>query len=59
MNDHEPAELPLWVRAIAKLANAGYDEPATRDARRRIVAFFRTHLAEGHGDEKPASLVPG
>ena len=32
----------------AKVAAAGYDERAARDARRRIVAFFRTHLA---GDE--------
>ena len=27
MNDHEPAELPLWVKAIAKRANAAYDSP--------------------------------
>jgi carboxymethylenebutenolidase len=46
LNDHDPAELPIWVKAIAKLANAGYDEPSTRDARRRIIAFFRTHLGE-------------
>jgi carboxymethylenebutenolidase len=44
LNDHEPAELPLWVRAIAKLAAADYHEPSARDARRRIIAFFRTHL---------------
>jgi dienelactone hydrolase len=47
MNDHEPAELPLWVRVIARLTNARYDELATRDAQRRIISFFRTHLAEG------------
>jgi carboxymethylenebutenolidase len=46
LNDHDPAELPIWVKAIAKLANAGYDEPSTRDARRRIIAFFRAHLDE-------------
>jgi carboxymethylenebutenolidase len=45
LNDHDPAELPIWVKAIAKLAAAGYDEQSTRDARRRIVAFFRAHLA--------------
>ena len=45
LNDHDPAELPIWVKAIAKLTAAGYDEPSTRDARRRIIAFFRAHLA--------------
>ena len=44
LNDHDPAELPLWVRAIAKLSAAGYDEPSARDARRRIADFFDTHL---------------
>jgi len=44
LNDHDPAELPLWVKAIAKLTAASYDEPSARDARRRIVAFFDTHL---------------
>jgi carboxymethylenebutenolidase len=29
---------------IARLVAARYDEPSTRDARRRIVAFFRKHL---------------
>jgi carboxymethylenebutenolidase len=46
LNDHDPAELPLWVKAIAKLAAASYHEPSARDARRRIIAFFRTHLSE-------------
>jgi carboxymethylenebutenolidase len=44
LNDHDPAELPLWVKAIAKLAAASYHEPSARDARRRIVDFFDTHL---------------
>lgn len=44
MNDHSPAELSLWVKAIAKLANAHYNEPAARDARRHVVAFFDAHL---------------
>lgn len=46
LNDHDPTELPIWVKAIAKLANASYDEPSARDARRRIIAFFRAHLGE-------------
>ena len=44
LNDHDPAELPLWVNAIAKLAAASYHEPSARDARRRIVDFFDVHL---------------
>jgi carboxymethylenebutenolidase len=44
LNDHDPAEMPLWVKAIAKLSAAGYHEPSSRDARRRIVDFFDTHL---------------
>lgn len=44
LNDHDPAELPLWVKAIAKLAAAAFDEPSARDARRRIVDFFDVHL---------------
>lgn len=44
LNDHDPGELPFWVKGIAKLAAAEYHEPSARDARRRIVAFFDTHL---------------
>ena len=44
LNDHDPAELPVWVRAVAKLAAADYHEPSARDARQRIIAFFDAHL---------------
>ena len=44
LNDHDPTELPLWVRAVAKLSAAAYDEESARDARSRIVAFFGAHL---------------
>lgn len=44
LNDHDPAELPVWVKAIAKLAAASYHEPSARDARRRILAFFDLYL---------------
>ena len=44
LNDHDPAELPLWVRAIAKLAAAEFHDSSARDARRRIIGFFNTHL---------------
>lgn len=46
LNDHDPAELPVWIKVIAKLAAASYHEPSSRDARRRIIAFFRAHLDE-------------
>jgi carboxymethylenebutenolidase len=44
LNDHDPADLPLWVQAVAKLSAAGYHEPSARDARRRIIDFFDIHL---------------
>lgn len=44
LNDHDPADLPLWVRALAKLTAAEYHQSSARDARRRIVAFFDAHL---------------
>ena len=44
LNDHDPAELPLWVKGIAKLARAEYDAPSARDARSRIVEFFEAQL---------------
>ena len=44
LNDHDPAELPIWVKAIAKFVAAEYDEPSARDARRRIVDFLNMHL---------------
>lgn len=44
LNDHDPGELPVWVKGIAKLARAEYHEPSALDARRRIVGFFDVHL---------------
>lgn len=44
LNRHDPAESPAAFRLLTKLTHTGYDEPAARDARQRIVAFFRTHL---------------
>jgi len=44
LNDHDLNDLSRFDRVIAKLAAAGYHEPSTRDARRRILAFFRAHL---------------
>lgn len=55
MNDHDPGDLSIVDRTIAKVVAARYDEPATRDARARIAAFFRRHL----GDAPRASDGPG
>lgn len=44
LNDHDPNDLSHLDKVIAKLAAAGYHEPSARDARTRIIAFFRTHL---------------
>ena len=44
LNDHDPTELPFWVKLVAKASGAEYDEEAARDARLRISAFFDAHL---------------
>jgi carboxymethylenebutenolidase len=44
LNDHDPAELPVWVKAIAKLAAADFDADSARDARERISSFLHAHL---------------
>jgi carboxymethylenebutenolidase len=47
LNDHEGAgdRSPLIFVVMGKFAGpAGYHEPSAKDARRRIVAFFNTHL---------------
>lgn len=44
LNDHPKEEMPLWALISGKYAAAGYHEPSAKDARRRISAFFNTHL---------------
>ena len=44
MNDHDPADATLFLRFLARVSRTRYDADATRDARRRIVSFFDTHL---------------
>lgn len=46
LNDHHPDDLSRLDKVIAKLVAAGYHEPSTRDARIRIIAFFRAHLVD-------------
>ena len=51
MNDHDKADQPPLFGTASKLFGMRYDEPATADARARIVAFFGEHLA---GPARPA-----
>ena len=44
LNDHDRADLPAIFAVTVKLMPAGYHEPSAQDARRRILAFFATHL---------------
>ena len=46
LNNHDPKDLSRLDRLIAKLAVAGYHGPSARDARTRIITFFRAHLGE-------------
>lgn len=44
MNDHAPEDQTLLLRFLARISRTRYDDAATVDARRRIVAFFNEHL---------------
>lgn len=44
MNDHDPADLTPLLRFLTRISGTEYDAEATRDARRRIAAFFHTYL---------------
>ncbi|HSK53666.1 MAG TPA: dienelactone hydrolase family protein [Jiangellales bacterium] len=44
LNDHGPGEVPALLEVMGRVTHAEYHEPSAQDARRRIVAFFRTHL---------------
>jgi carboxymethylenebutenolidase len=41
----DPADQTLLLRFLARISGTRFDAEATRDARRRIVGFFRHHLA--------------
>ncbi len=46
MNDHDRADpIPLLV-VLVRISGTRYDQAATHDACRRIVAFFDRHLRE-------------
>lgn len=45
MNDHDPDEVPLFIKFISIAFGGGkYHEASTRDARKRIITFFNKHL---------------
>ena len=44
LNDHDRAELPALFPLLFRLTGDPYHEPSARDARRRILDFFRAHL---------------
>jgi carboxymethylenebutenolidase len=44
LNDHPPEDMTLLTVLLSKLSGTRYHEPSAQDARRRIVAFFDTHL---------------
>ncbi len=50
MNDHDPADLTPLLVVLGKVSGTRFNEPATQDARHRIIAFFRQHLT-GRGGE--------
>jgi carboxymethylenebutenolidase len=46
LNDHDADDVPWPMEILAWASATAYHEPSATDARRRIVAFFRTHLIE-------------
>ncbi len=44
LDDFAPGDVPRPVLALMKLMGVGYRREAAEDARRRILAFFETHL---------------
>jgi carboxymethylenebutenolidase len=44
LNDHPPADRTPLLMMLNVISGIRYHEPSAQDARRRIVAFFDTHL---------------
>jgi carboxymethylenebutenolidase len=59
LNDHTADEIPLAVTVLSWLSRARYHEPSARDARGRIVAFFREHLGDAQAHHPASSTPPG
>jgi carboxymethylenebutenolidase len=46
MNDHDPRDMTSMLRLLARVSGTRYDGPTTRDALRRIIAFFDEPLGQ-------------
>lgn len=46
LNDHDPAEMSRWALVAVALSHSKYHASSADDTRRRIVAFFDTHLRD-------------
>ena len=46
LNDPDPADATPLLVFPAKISGTRYHEPSAWDARRRIAAFFGTHLKD-------------
>jgi carboxymethylenebutenolidase len=44
LNDHPPADQTPLLLMLNKISGTRYHHPSAQDTRRRIVAFFDTHL---------------
>ena len=44
LNNPDPADATPWLMFLVKISGTQYHEPSAGDARRRITAFFATHL---------------
>jgi len=44
INDHDPADATSLLIFLAKISGTRYHQASAHDARRRIAAFFGTHL---------------
>jgi carboxymethylenebutenolidase len=45
LNNHDPADVSVAFRVMARILGMGYSAPAAEDAERRILAFFGAYLA--------------
>ncbi|ABQ91058.1 dienelactone hydrolase family protein [Roseiflexus sp. RS-1] len=45
LNEHDPRDFPALMRIVWRATQTTYHEPSARDARQRIIAFFKRHLA--------------
>lgn len=44
LNDHDPAEVPMGFRMMARLTGMRYHDLTAKDAKARILAFFDAHV---------------